>query len=135
MRVVLDTNVLVSALVYGGNPRRILEVVVAGEVEIFISEALVQELQDVLLRKRFDLKPQLVRATVAEIRALAKLVVPRKHHSLVDEDPADNLVLDCAVEAGADYLVTGDRHLLRLEKCGKVKIVNPRQFLLGFSLL
>jgi len=132
MRVVLDTNVLVSAFVYGGNPRRIVELVVSGEVEMCISEPLVRELQDVLLREQFDLNPQLVRTALAELSATAQLVVPRKHHTLIEEDPCDNLVLDCAVEAGAEYLVTGDRHLLRLKKCGKVRIVNPQQFLSAY---
>jgi len=132
MRVVLDTNVLVSAFVYGGNPRRIVELVVSGEVEMSFSEPLLQELQDVLLREQFDLNPQLVRTALAEISAIGQWVVPQRHHSLVKEDPSDNLVLDCAVEAGADYIVTGDRHLLRLKKCGKVKIVNPQQFLSSY---
>jgi uncharacterized protein len=129
MRVVLDTNVLVSAFVYGGNPRAIVELVVSGEVEMSLSEPLLQELQDVLSREQFDLSPQLVRTALSEMSALGQWVVPQRHHALINEDPADNLVLDCAVEAGADYIVAGDRHLLRLKKCGKVKIVNPQQFL------
>jgi putative PIN family toxin of toxin-antitoxin system len=132
MRVVLDTNVLVSAFVYGGNPRRIVELVVSGEVEMSISEPLVQELQDVLLREQFDLNPQLVRTALAELSAIAQSIVPQKHHTLIKEDPSDNLVLDCAVEAGAEYIVTGDRHLLRLKKCGKVRIVNPQQFVSAY---
>jgi hypothetical protein len=132
MRVVLDTNVLVSAFVYGGNPRRIVELVVSGELEMSLSEPLLQELQDVLLRAQFDMNPQLVRTVLSEISAMAQSVVPRKHHSLIKEDPSDNLVLDCAVEAGADYIVSGDRHLLRLKKCGKAKIVNPQQFLSSY---
>jgi putative PIN family toxin of toxin-antitoxin system len=129
MRVVLDTNVLVSAFIYGGNPRRIVELVVSGELEMSISDPLVQELQEVLLRQQFDLSPQLVRTAIAEIGSVAELVVPRKHHAVIEADPDDNHVLDCAVEAGADYIVTGDGHLLRLKKFGKAKIVNPQQFL------
>jgi len=129
MRVVLDTNVLVSAFVYGGNPRRIVELVVSGELEMSISDPLVQELQEVLLRQQFDLSPQLVRTAIAEIGAVAELVMPRKHHTVIESDPDDNHILDCAVEAGADYIVTGDGHLLGLKKFGKAKIVNPQQFL------
>ena len=129
MRLVLDTNVLVSAFVYGGNPRRIVQLVVSGEVEMSISEPLVHELQNVLLREQFDLNPQLVRTALAELNAIAQWVVPKKHHTLIEEDPSDNLVLDCAVEAGADYIVSGDRHLLRLKRCGSVKIISSQQFL------
>jgi len=129
MRVVLDTNVLVSAFLYGGNPRRIVELVLSGEVEMAISDSLVQELQDVLLRKQFDLTPQLVRTAIAEIAAIAELVAPKKHHAVIESDPSDNIILDCALEAGVDCIVTGDAHLLALRKLGKVKIVNPQQFM------
>ena len=129
MRVVIDTNVLVSAFVYGGNPRRVLELVLSGDIEMAISEPLAQELRDVLLREQFDLTPQLVRTAITEIGALAELVVPRKHHAVIDSDPSDNVVLDCALEAGADYIVSGDAHLISLKRFGKAKIVNPQQFL------
>lgn len=125
----LDTNVLISAIMYGGNPRKVLESVISGSIQISVSEDLIQELQDVLQRPQFGLSIQFVHNTVAELTALAEWVAPKKHHHLVEEDPSDNLVLDCAVEAEADYLVTGDSHLLRLQKCGKVRIVTPQDIL------
>ena len=128
LRVVLDTNVLISAVVYGGNPRTILQDAISGAVGISVSEALVQELQDVLHRPQFGLSVQFIQNTVAELASIAQWVAPTKHHLLVKDDPSDNLVLDCAVAADADYIVTGDNHLLRLRKCGKVKIINPQQF-------
>ena len=129
LRVVLDTNVLVSALLYGGNPRKVLQSAISGAFDLSVSEALIEELQAVLQRPRFGLTVQFVHNTIAELTSTAQWVVPTKHHQLVDDDPSDNLVLDCAVEAEADYLVTGDDHLLRLRKCGKVSIVNPQHFL------
>jgi putative PIN family toxin of toxin-antitoxin system len=128
LRVVLDTNVLVSAIVYGGNPRKVLQAAISGAVDISVSEAIIKELQDVLQRPKFGLSVQFVHNTIAELTSIAEWVVPTKHHQLVDDDPSDNLVLDCAAAAEADYLVTGDDHLLQLKKCGSVKIVNSQQF-------
>jgi len=124
--VVLDTNVIVSAIIYGGNPQDILQAAVLKRIDVFISESLVAELQDVFQRPQFGLSIQFVQNAIAEFTTVAEWVVPQKHHDLIKDDPADNLILDCAVAAEADYLVTGDKQLLRLGKCGKVIIVNPQ---------
>jgi putative PIN family toxin of toxin-antitoxin system len=128
MRVVLDTNVLISAVIYGGIPREILQAVVSGTIDMSVSEPLIKELQDVLQRPQFGLSVEFVQNTIAELTAIAEWVVPQKHHNLIAEDPSDNLVLDCAIAAEVDYLVTGDKHLLRLKACGNVKISNPQDF-------
>jgi putative PIN family toxin of toxin-antitoxin system len=125
---VLDTNVLISAVVYGGNPRRVLQAAISGAVDLSVSEEVIQEFQEVLRRPQFGLSVQFIHNTITELTSIAEWVVPTKHYQLVDNDPSDNMLLDCAVAAEADYLVTGDDHLLRLKKCGRVKIVNPQQF-------
>ena len=127
-KVVLDTNVLVSAIMYGGKPRAIVEAALAGTIEMYISEAIVGELEGVLGRPQFGLSGQFVRSTIAELAALAEWVTPERHLDVVRDDPSDNLVLDCAVGAEADYLVTGDSHLLRLGMYGNVRIVYPQEF-------
>ena len=128
-RVVLDTNVLISAVLYGGNPRTILEAALSGAIEVAVSEAIVQEFQAVLLRQRFGLSVQFVHNVVAELTSLAEWVTPEQHHQVVTEDPSDNLVLDCAVAANAQYLVTGDAHLLRLQSFQGVAIITPQHFI------
>jgi putative PIN family toxin of toxin-antitoxin system len=128
VRVVLDTNVVVSALVYGGNPRQILQAAIAGTIDVPVSESLIQELQEVLRRPQFGLSAQYVRNAIAELTTIAQWETPDQHHHVVEEDPADDLVLDCAVAAEADYLVTGDKHLLRLGRLGRVEIVTLQDF-------
>ena len=128
-KVVLDTNVLISALLFGGKPRAIMEAALSHSIELCVSETIVQEFQEVLLRPQFGLSAQFVHNAVAELTSLAEWVVPSKHFELVDEDPSDNFILDCAVEAGAQYLVTGDGHLLDLHNCAGVRIVTPQVFL------
>ena len=129
-RVVLDTNVLISAILYGGKPRTILDAALSGSIEIFVSEAIVQEFQAVLLRPQFGLNVQFVHNVVAELTSLAEWVTPDHHHQVVIEDPSDNLILDCcAVAAKSQYLVTGDAHLLRLQRFQEVAILTPQHFI------
>ncbi len=132
-KVVLDTNVLISAIVFGGNPREILQIAVAGGIGLVISEDIFAEFQAVLARPQFGLTSQLVHGAAAELASLAEWVTPLVHMELVKDDPADNLILDCAVAAGADYLISGDSHLLKLGTCGKVQIVSPQEFLKAFG--
>lgn len=126
--MVIDTNVLVSAVVYGGHPQEIVKAATAGTIDLFVSDALVEEMQGVLRRPLFGLSLQFVQNAIAELSAVAHWVVPEKHHQLIDVDPSDNLVIDYAVAADAQYLVTGDKHLLRLGKCDAIQIVTPQQF-------
>jgi putative PIN family toxin of toxin-antitoxin system len=128
-KAVLDTNVLISAVLFGGNPRAILEAALSGAFELSVSEAIIQEFQGVLLRPQFGLDAQFVHNAVAELTSLAEWVVPEKHLQVVVADPSDDRVLDCAIAALAQYLVTGDGHLLRLQNCQGVAIVTPQRFL------
>jgi putative PIN family toxin of toxin-antitoxin system len=128
-KVVLDTNVLISAVLFGGNPRSILEAALSGAIEISVSESIIQEFQTVLSRPRFGLTAQFVQNVVAELTALAEWVTPDKHHQVVTEDLSDNLVLDCAIAAGAQYLVTGDAHLLQIQSYQEVTIITPQDLL------
>jgi len=128
MRVVLDTNVLLSAILFGGKPQHIVESALEGVIRVSISEPMLAELQGVLQRPKFGFGPEAVQSIVSELTTIAEWVIPQTHFDLVKNDPADNHMIDCAIAAEADYLVTGDRHLLRLEECGKTRIVNPDTF-------
>ena len=129
MRVVLDTNVVVSAILFGGRPQEILKAALAGDLRLCISEAMVTELQGVLQRPKFGFKAEIIQSIISELTLLAEWVTPKTHLNLVKDDPADNQVIDCAVEASADYIITGDKHLLQLGKYGKVEIANPDAFI------
>ncbi len=128
MRVVLDSNVLVSALVGHSLPRRLLFQLLKGHV-ILSSIQMLAELEEVLLRKKFEL-------TRGQIEEYLKLVINGTHlinvtacPEVVLEDPDDDIVLATASEGDADYIVTGDKHLLRLEKHQMTKIVTVKEML------
>ncbi len=129
MRIVCDTNVLVSAVLYGGRPREVLEFLSAGEVRGFMSPALEAELRGVLRRPKFglsELQADLISETLFE---LFEPVYPKRVPLLVREDPADSAVLACAMEAHADCIVSGDSHLLALGQFQRVRILRPAEFL------
>ncbi|MGO8693509.1 MAG: putative toxin-antitoxin system toxin component, PIN family [Rectinemataceae bacterium] len=128
MRVVLDTNVIISAVLFGGKPRLILEAALAGHFELFLSDAMVDELHDVLRRPKFSLPGQAIQAIISELRLLAHWVLPRRHFDIVAEDPDDDRVIECAIEAEADYIVSGDRHLRKLGGWEKTRILSPEAF-------
>lgn len=121
MRLVLDTNVVVSALLWGGMPYRLLQQAVEGDAELFTSPVLIAELADVLQRR-----PHLIakltekNMTVASVTALylnfTQVVSPLASPRVVPNDPDDDHVIACAVFAKADFVVSGDRHLLDLRE-------------------
>lgn len=126
MRVLLDTNVLVSAVLFGGLPRTLLDRALRGEFELVTGVLLLDEFEDVL-RERFGFDRAAARLTRAEVEAVAELAVPVTVRA-VSRDPDDDIVLATAVAGQATVLVTGDRDLLVLGARGGVSIRTPRQF-------
>jgi len=126
VRVVFDTNVLISALVYGGLPRELLTSVFRGEVTLVTSTVLMDELEEVLVA-RFAHDPSLARTVRAEIEMLAE-VVDVSDLARVARDPDDDAVLAVAIAGEASAIVTGDRDLLVLAEHHGIRIVTPRDF-------
>jgi len=129
LRVVLDTNVLISAILFGGKPRQILEKAIRREIRLCISEPILDEFRGVLRRSKFDYSPKMIQAILTELTGVADFVNPSRTIDAVPEDPADNRILECAVEAEANYIVTGDSHLLKLSRYRNIEIVNAVAFL------
>ena len=124
-----DTNVLISALVYGGLPRELLTLVFRGEITLITSTALMNELEDVLV-VRFAHDPSLARTVRAEIELVAE-VVAASDLAPVARDPDDDAVLAAAIAGEASAIVTGDRDLLVLGEHRGIRIVTPRDFRIG----
>jgi len=129
IKIVLDTNVLISAIVFGGKPRKIMESIFEGSVNLILSREILDELEGVLCRKKFGMSPQVVRNISNELESLCDIVVPECRIVVMTSDPYDNMILECATEAKADYIVSGDAHLLDLCEFEGIKIVNPARFL------
>lgn len=128
IRIVLDTNVIVSALVFGGVPRSVLELAEAGQYELFYSEPIQEEVRRVLTEK-FGWSAAILKEVLPVLWSMGELVVPRTVVRAVPDDPDDNRILECALAARAHFVVSGDRHLLDLRPYKSILIVSPRQFL------
>ena len=132
VRVVLDTNVWISALNFGGKPAQILKLAVKGRIRLYSSQTLFAELLGVL-RKKFDYSDEKIEEVEILFKKRVKFREPRTTLNVVKADPSDNRVLECALEAEADYIVSGDKDLLNLGNLKKIKIVNPAEFLRIFK--
>jgi len=109
IRVVLDTNVVVSAhLNSEGYERYALDLVLAGKLQLFASRAILAEYEGVLRRPKFAIPPKLAAKSLRQLRAVAR-IVELQHELNVTRDDADNRFLECAEAARADYLVTGNK--------------------------
>jgi putative PIN family toxin of toxin-antitoxin system len=133
MTVVIDTNVIISALLFGGNPRRVLERVLTQTVRMAVSRKLLDEVAGVLQGRKFRYPHEVALSIVRELESISDLVVPLRRIEAISADPYDNRVLECAVTADADCIVTGDAHLLELKEFESIRIVTPAQFLEGVA--
>jgi putative PIN family toxin of toxin-antitoxin system len=135
MRVVADTNVLISAFLFGGLPRVFLDLGLGGAFSLTTSSALLDEL-DEKLRGKFTVPETKVLALLSRLKSRARVVQPSFVLNAVPDDPDDNRVLECAVAGEADFIVSGDKHLLRLGSHAGIAILTVRQFLqtAGFRL-
>ena len=129
MRVVLDTNVIVSGLNFPGNERLVLEPVLRGRFELCLSPFILEEVAGVLGRK-FDWAEERSSQALRALGDAATVIEPRRLPEVIEGGHANNRILECAVEASADYLVIGDRrHLLPLGEHQGARILNAPQFL------
>ena len=131
-RVTLDSNVYLSGFVFGGKPKRVLEMAIDGEIEVAVSDPIIQEVRRHLLGK-FGWSEPRAAAAVESIVEFAKHVTPTETIDTVPTDPDDNRVLECAISAGSQTIVTGDDDLLRLVAFRGIEIVRVADFLTRFS--
>ena len=126
LKFVLDTNVLVSALISTmGNPALLLDK--AGKnYTLFISKDILTELEAVISRDKFGFTEEEVNTIIEAIISFSEVINPEIKLDVIKSDPDDNKILECAVACGASYIVSGDRHLLELKEYDKIKIITPK---------
>lgn len=128
-KVVLDTNIIVSAFGWRGGPHQILLRCIAGDFHLHLSPALLQETTRVLAYPKFGFKKSQIDESAALIVEIATMVNPSFTLNLVAADPSDNRVLECAISAGCRFIVSGDRHLLELRNLQEIQVFTPDAFL------
>ncbi len=132
MRLVLDTNVVISGLLWRSHPRRLLDLAKEDTVSLYTSSALLDELADVLSREKWTAMLATRQTHAAYLMQryglLAKVVRPKRIGRIVPNDPDDDAVIACALAASADLIVSGDKHLLSLGgQYQGISIVTPAQ--------
>lgn len=129
IRVVYDTNVLVSAIGFGGKPWECLVRVLVGDVEMVTAECALAEFERVLGYDRLPFTDTEQAQYPELLRAEATVIKPSQSFRVVDDDPDDNQFLSIAVDADASYIVSGDPHLTGLDRFRGIDIVTPATFL------
>lgn len=128
-KAVFDTNIFVSGIIFGGNPRTSLELARAGEINLFTSKSLLFELSQ-KLKKKFRWRDNEIKDVIEGIGKYVTVVEPSKEVTIIKSDPSDNKVLECALESKVEFIVSGDkRHLLSLGKFKNIPIVSAKEFL------
>ena len=137
MRIVLDTNVLISSTFWYGASDKILRKVEAKEIELIISKEIIEEFSGVLnyeeiQQKIKDKNLEIIRS-VEKIVSMATITEPKQKLDIIKENSDDNKILECAVEEKVDYIISYDSHLLNLKEFENIKILTPEEFLKKFN--
>ncbi|MFH1773678.1 MAG: putative toxin-antitoxin system toxin component, PIN family [Methanobacteriota archaeon] len=133
MKITVDTNVLISATFWLGNPHRIIKKVEEGKLELVLSAEILEEFEEIMGQDKFQLKLKNINATVSEVVSklteMSEIVEISGKIRAVEADPDDDKVLECAVNGKVDFIVSGDRHLLEMEEYRGIRIVTAREML------
>lgn len=126
--VVLDTNVFISSIFWArGHPHHIIQLALDRKIHVFVTEEVLEELEKVM-RIDFEEPEEIVQRQLALILGFSTVVSPEDVGNVVKMDPEDDKLLRCARRIHADYLISGDKHLLALTQFRNTKIVSPKEF-------
>jgi len=123
MKLTLDTNVLISATFWFGVSDKIIKKIESEEAELILSEDIIKEFSEVLeyeeIQEKIKNKNLEMKYTINKIISISKIVIPKEKFNIVREDSDDNKILECAYEGKVDYIITYNKHLLKLKEFKK----------------
>lgn len=128
MRIVLDTNIFISA-VLGGTLGIILDEWKAGKFKLIITDAIAREYLDVINRPKFKISADEIVATTDYLLQTAEFVTPQEEIQVIVADLTDNKFLEAAIAGKVDFIVSGDNHLLALKSFREILIITGREFI------
>ncbi len=134
LKATLDTNVLISGTFWEGEAYKIIQLVEGRKVRCFLSRQILAEYSDVMhseeILDKVGKHHLHVKSAIIKVMEISTIVEPKRKLYAVQEDPEDNKILECAVEAGADFIITYDeKHLLKMKEFEGIRIVSPGEFL------
>jgi putative PIN family toxin of toxin-antitoxin system len=128
-KVVIDTNVIISAFGWHSTPKSILENVNKGTIINYTSIELLTELIKVVRYPKLRFPESLQVEIIETVFSISAVTTVAESIDIIKGDPADNRILECAISADVDYIISGDAHLLNLKIFRGIKIVSPSDFL------
>ena len=132
MRIVLDTNVFVSGVFFTGPPYKILQAWRDGQVQLLLSPAIMDEYRAVLTELSSHFPDIEIEPLLHFLAIHSEIVLPPSLSPVIRDDPSDDKFLECALAGEAAFIVSGDKHLLKLSVFEGIEILSPRDFLQGY---
>ncbi|MDP2755511.1 MAG: putative toxin-antitoxin system toxin component, PIN family [Nitrospirota bacterium] len=134
-RVVLDTNVTIAAFFWKGHPRAIYDLIRDRKVVMLLSSDIEKEFIRVLCYSKFGLPSKEIPPFIRNLRGHAEFVETTSRFSVIEADHTDNIFLECATDGKADYIISGDKHLLDLGTYKDIQILKAKEFLIKEGFL
>jgi len=129
MKIVLDANIYISAFFWGGNPQIVLERVISKRDELFVSREILNEIEDVINRPKFHADKVKIEYFIKAIEEIANISSVKNKLTKGSRDVKDDKYIECAIACNADYIVSGDIHLLEMKKYKKINIITAKEYL------
>ena len=129
MKLVLDTNIFISAFYWGGNPQKLINRIIEGVDELYISNEILAEIAEVMVRPKFRTDPEIIEGYIRTIEKMGKKVFITGKIKGICRDKDDDEKIECGILCGADYLITGDDDLLILENYQQMKIITVKELM------
>jgi putative PIN family toxin of toxin-antitoxin system len=127
-KIVLDTNVIVSAFGWKGSAHEIFQKCIKGHFQLYLSPQILSEIKRVLSYHKFHFNQDEIDEFLSIIIEAAEIVEPEIIIDLISQDSSNNRVLECAITADCEYVISGDKHLLEIKEFESIKILSPDKF-------
>jgi putative PIN family toxin of toxin-antitoxin system len=129
VKIVVDANVFISSFFWGGNPQKIFERLIAGLDELYVSREILDEIRTVLSRPKFHASTDEIELYMASIKELANEVEIKGEIKTGSRGKDDDKYIECTMASNANYIVSGDIHLLEIKEYGSIKIIKAKEYL------
>ncbi len=127
-KIVIDTNIYISAIFWGGKPREIVDLGRSGQISIFTSSEIEEEIVR-KLKTKFGLSDEEAAQILLDFSTFTTPVKTSRRITVIDDDPDDDKFIECAVSSRSSFIVSGDKHLLKPEHYKGIKILKAADFL------
>jgi putative PIN family toxin of toxin-antitoxin system len=129
IKAVFDTNVIIAAFFWDGNPRKAYELARQHKIKLYYSTPILKELIRVLAYKKFGLTNKEMHPLINDFTRTARFVEIKSSINHITQDPTDNIFLECALDSKSDFIISGDSHLFDLKEYRGIRIITPKEFI------